>query len=591
MSRGDSLGQVWSSFVHFKMSKDMFYGKWRYKNIGSRVQGTSRSIYIFSREERQWIIENYKCLPMQMAHYLMDAIERPYTRETEAFQKTLWEAYAAAYNYYTALYMKCSGTQRCVSFSEVPEVRYYSTSGLSTELLQSDQMHEPTQECDSSCASEQELELLHEVHIMDISDLDLDSEQCASAEAWEVLPKKINIKYEMWCQVQSFDRESNLAVNRVPPEIMQQFDPLVDSTEESKTQPDPVKQLLEEFDPLLSKQEPQPEPVYDPLMAEQEPEQLPNQIEEVGLEGPVELDHIAQMHICPVTKQVTLFVASLEPLVISEGTQGVFIFDDGDNTDTIDRIIEVSNGDIQIAHNPEVSCHSPRRSVVTYLTTMGGSLISTLGNRAYQRIWARTEVKITVLFLGMYDILRDRLGTIKAKDFYLAFDHSIKKFVQQARESLTAHEKKAFDKRMQLHVFVLVSPKKFPSDHALMSYKDYNNFNFEITKILRSYKKDLFELYPRVMLCSPSYEYARNLHQYISRLICWRCSPILDYWTLQAKNLHIGGCDNDYEEFWPDIRNINANVHPEFLRHILKQQRWLRDSEPKGHKKKWYQKH
>ena len=45
--------------VHFKMSKDRFYGKWRYRNIGSRIQGTRGSIYIFPKEEKQWIIENY----------------------------------------------------------------------------------------------------------------------------------------------------------------------------------------------------------------------------------------------------------------------------------------------------------------------------------------------------------------------------------------------------------------------------------------------------------------------------------------------------------------------------------------------------
>ena len=152
----------------------------------------------------------------------------------------------------------------------------------------------------------------------------------------------------------------------------------------------------------------------------------------------------------------------------------------------------------------------------------------------------------------------------------------------------------AFDKRMKLHVFVLVSPKKFPSDHDLMSFKEYDDFNFFITKNLRSHKEDLFKLYPRVMLCSPSYDYPRNLHQYVSRLLCWRCSPRLDEWTLQAKMLHLGGCDDQFQEFWPEITDINANVHPKFLRNILKRQKWLESSddktETKSHKK-WYQKH
>ena len=572
------------------MSKDIFYGKSRYNNIGNRVQGSIKSEYVFSKEEKEWIVENHKVLPMSMAHYLLDAIERHHTTEPELFEKTLWEAYAVAYNYYVALYMNCSDTQLNVNFSEVPEVKYYNVSDPSNKLLDSDSVREP----------DPELELLHEIDIMDISDLDLESEQCASAEVWEILPKKLNIKCEMWHQVQSFDRESNLAVDNVPFEILQEFDPMLDSNEKSEQQLDTFQQLLEEFDPLMVKQEPQQsepvveqEPQASPLMTE-ESEQLPNQGEEVGLEGQVELDHVAQIYVCPITHQVTRFVASLEPLVRSEGTQGVFIFDDGENTNIIDRIIEVSNGDLQVAYNPEVSCHSPRRSVVQYLTSVGGSLIGTLENSAYQRIWVRSEASISVLFMGMWDILRDKLGTINADHFYIAFHASIIKFVREARESLTAAERRAFDKRMQLHVFVLVSPKKFPSDHNLMSFKDYDDFNFMITRNLRSHKKDLFQLYPRVMLCSPSYDYPRNLHQYVSRLLCWQCSPRLEEWTLQAKMLHIGGCDNQYDEFWPDIMDINANVHPKFLRNILKRQKWLESSEAKTQAKshkKWYQKH
>ena len=559
-----------------------------------------RNIYQFTKSDKEWIRENYKCLPMQMADYLLDAIEGHSTTEPEVFEKTMWEAYAVAYNYYSALYMKYCDTERGVSFSEVPEVKFYSVSDPSNKLL------------DPSSVCEPKLELLHEENIMDIiSDLDLDTEQCASAEAWEILPRKINIKYEMWHQLQSFDRESNSAASMVPLEILQEFDPILDSAEEAKPQPDPVSQILAEFDPLMIKQEPQQpvpvieqepqqpvpvieqEPQTSPLMAE-EPEQLSHQGEEVGLEGHVELDHIAQKHVCPVTQQVTLYAASLEPLVRSEGTQGVFIFDDGDNTDTICRILEVNDGDLQIYHNPEVSCHSPRRSIVQYLTSVGGSLIGTLEHSAYQRVWARAGANITVLFLGMWDILRNKLGTTDEEHFYIAFHAAIIKFVKEARESLTVAERRDFDKRMQLHVFVLVSPKKFPSDHNLMSFKAYDDFNFMITRSLRSHKKDLFQRYPRVMLCSPSYEYPRNLHQYISRLLCWKCSPRLAEWTLQAKNLHIGGCDNQYDEFWPDIQDINANVHPKFLRRIINEQRWLKSPKAKTQAKKpkkWYQKH
>ena len=229
-----------------------------------------------------------------------------------------------------------------------------------------------------------------------------------------------------------------------------------------------------------------------------------------------------------------------------------------------------------------------------YLTSVGGSLISTLEHIAYQRIWARAKANITLLFLGMWDILRNKLGTMDEEHFYITFHAAIIKFVREARESLTIAERRDFDKRLQLHVFVLVSPKKFPSDLNLMSFKAYDDFNYKITKSLRGHKKELFQRYPKVMLCSPSYEYPRNIHQFISRLICWECSPRLAEWTLQAKYLHWGGCDSQQEEFWPEIQDINANVHPKFLRKILDERRWLESPKAKTQAKKpkkWHHRH
>ena len=71
----------------------------------------------------------------------------------------------------------------------------------------------------------------------------------------------------------------NITQGSVSYEILQCFDPLIAATQESEPQPDAVNEILQHF---------------DPLMAIQEPEQMPNQVEEVGQEGHVILDHSAK---------------------------------------------------------------------------------------------------------------------------------------------------------------------------------------------------------------------------------------------------------------------------------------------------------
>ena len=139
---------------------------------------------------------------------------------------------------------------------------------------------------------------------------------------------------------------------------------------------------------------------------------------------------------------------------------------------------------------------------------------------------------------------------------------------------------------------MLVSPKTYPAFSVFrdtMSPDEYDLYNYRITATLKSKNEELFMLYPRVALCTPSEEYPRALHQYISRLICWKCSPRYDSWTLQMKHLHIGGCDEDYHDFWPEIKKIDAIVEPKFRQHLRNNVWWLKgfNKKPKYNKKKF----
>ena len=143
---------------------------------------------------------------------------------------------------------------------------------------------------------------------------------------------------------------------------------------------------------------------------------------------------------------------------------------------------------------------------------------------------------------------------------------------------LNYKEKLSFDKRMSIdHVFVLMAPKRCPIIQDIMPTQEYEIHRINITVTLRKYKEYLFEVFPKVVLCSPAEQYAYKVHQYLSRLICWTCSPRYDTWTLQLKELHIGGCNDQPNEFWPEIQKITANVEPHFRRWIRKNLRWLKN--------------
>ena len=154
---------------------------------------------------------------------------------------------------------------------------------------------------------------------------------------------------------------------------------------------------------------------------------------------------------------------------------------------------EVNNGDLRIFNNPKVSSHSPRRSIVTYLTSIW------VLDRHTSVQWVSTVIgwvrgKYYCAILGMWVILRDKLGTVNAKHFYYSFQYLIRKFVSNIRLYLECFTEKSIWQRMQLHMFILVSPKKFPACQDLMPFKDHDLYNFRITRTLRCMKQELFNL-------------------------------------------------------------------------------------------------
>ena len=166
--------------------------------------------------------------------------------------------------------------------------------------------------------------------------------------------------------------------------------------------------------------------------------------------------------------------------------------------------------------------------------------------KKYQEEWVQAKANVTILYLGMWDIIKDRLGVESSSHFYDAFDHHVRQFVTSARNLiLEDSEKESFDLRMKhRHTFVLIAPRPRPGfsvfRNELMSPEIYEIFRNSVVEHLKSKKWELFTHYPRVALCTPTENFISQIHQYIIRLICWKCSPRYDNWTLQMKNLHIG---------------------------------------------------
>ena len=129
------------------------------------------------------------------------------------------------------------------------------------------------------------------------------------------------------------------------------------------------------------------------------------------------------------------------------------------------------------------------------------------------------------------------------------------------------------------HTFVLIAPRPRPGfsvfRNQLMSPELYELIRNYVVEHLRHKKWELFSHYPRVILCTPTEDYTNQIHQFILRLICWKCSPRYDRWTLQVRNFHVGGCDHSRSEFWPDIQNIHAVVEPSHRQYLRNTAAWL----------------
>ena len=203
------------------------------------------------------------------------------------------------------------------------------------------------------------------------------------------------------------------------------------------------------------------------------------------------------------------------------------------------------------------------RSLVHWTTRDRATLAETLKDMTFRKRWARFKANVTVLHMGMWDIIKTGLGTVDPVMFLWGVKTHIREFTIGARETLPVAEWDQFNSRMEEnHMFVLVAPKRCEVVQNLMPTPLYEEYRKRITEVLNKNKQTLFEVSYKVALCSPAQFYGYRIHQYICRLVCWSCRPTYKKYTLQLQELAIGGCDDQYNEFWPDITDLTANVKP-----------------------------